>query len=158
MQVNLVSHIHGQGFADLHFLIPELVTQCDYGKGPYYADRGDFTTAGYVAFRTADVLDKSEVKMEGGQFNTGRVMAKVNLLTGRALARGESAYLAGEAAYTDGPFDWAQHFRRLNLFGKYNIMLSPRTKLTTSLSVFESRWRSSGEIPGRAVTEGLVSR
>lgn len=156
--VNLVSHIHGQGFADLHFLIPELVTQLEYGKGPYYAGHGDFTTAGYVAFRTADVLDKSEVKVEGGQFNTGRVMAKLNLLNGRSLARGESAYLAGEAAYTDGPFDWTQHFRRLNLFGKYNVMLSPHTKLTTTLSVFESRWRSSGEIPERAVTEGLVSR
>jgi len=158
MPVNLVSHIHGQGFADLHFLIPELVTHLDYGKGPYSADRGDFTTAGYVAFRTADVLDKSEVKVEGGQFNTGRAMAKVNLLTGRALARGESAYLAGEAAYTDGPFDWAQHFRRLNLFGKYNVLLSPRTKLTATFSTFESRWRSSGEIPGRAVTAGLIRR
>lgn len=158
MPVNLVSHIHGQGFADLHFLIPELVTQCDYGKGPYYADHGDFTTAGYVAFRTTDLLDKSEVKLEGGQFNTGRLMAKINLLNSSALERGESAYLAGEAAYTDGPFDWAQHFRRVNLFGKYTIMLSPRTKLMATFSTFGSRWRSSGEIPERAVTQGKIGR
>lgn len=155
--VNLVSHIHGQGFADLHFLIPELVTQYDYGKGPYYAEYGDFTTAGYVAFRTADVLDRSEVKIEGGQFNTGRVMAKLNLLNAEAFRRGQSAYLAGEAAYTDGPFDRAQHLRRLNIFGKYNASMA-RTKLTVTFSAFESRWRSSGEIPQRAVEKGMIGQ
>jgi hypothetical protein len=155
--VNLVSHIHGQGFADLHFLIPELVTHYDYGKGPYYAGYGDFTTAGYVAFRTADVLDRSEVKLEGGQFNTGRVMAKLNLLNSNALKHGQSAYLAGEAAYTDGPFDWAQHLRRLNIIGKYNATID-HTKLTVSLSAFESGWRSSGEIPQRAVESGMIGQ
>lgn len=155
--VNLVSHIHGQGFADLHFLIPELVTHYDYGKGPYYAGYGDFTTAGYLAFRTADVVDESEVKVEGGAFNTGRVMAKLNLSNADALKRGQSAYLAGEGAYTDGPFDRAQHLRRLNLFGKYNISIA-RTKLTVTLSAFGSGWHSSGEIPQRAVDKGMIGQ
>jgi hypothetical protein len=153
--VNLVSHIHGQGFADLHFLIPELLTHYDYGKGPYYAGYGDFTTAGYVAFRTADQVDRNEVKVEGGQFNTGRVMAKLNLLNADALKHGQSAYVAGEAAYTDGPFDWAQHLRRLNIIGKYNLSVG-RTRLTATLSAFESSWRSSGEIPQRAVEAGII--
>jgi hypothetical protein len=158
MPLNLVSHAHGQGFSDLHFLIPELVTGYEFGKGPYYADHGDFTTAGYVAFRTADVLDKSEVKLEGGQFHTGRIMAMIDLLGARDKQKDESAYIAGEAAYTDGPFVYAQQFNRLNLFGKYNLALSPRNKLLLTLSTFSSGWRSSGEIPERAVTEGLVDR
>jgi hypothetical protein len=158
MPLNLVSHAHGQGFSDLHFLIPELVNGYEFGKGPYYADHGDFTTAGYVAFRTADVLDKSEVKLEGGPFNTGRIMAMVNLLSAKSRQSGESAYIAGEAAYTDGPFDYAQRFNRLNLFGKYNLDLSPRNRLTLTLSTFSSGWRSSGEIPERAVSEGLIGR
>jgi hypothetical protein len=158
MPLNLVSHAHGQGFSDLHFLIPELVSGYEFGKGPYYPDHGDFTTAGYVAFRTMDVLDRSEVKLEGGQFHTGRVMAMVNLLSAGDRLKGESAYIAGEAAYTDGPSDYAQHFNRLNLFGKYNLDLSPRERLTLTLSTFSSGWRSSGEIPERAVSEGLISR
>jgi hypothetical protein len=158
MPVNLVSHIHGQGFADLHFLIPELVSKLDYGKGPYYSEYGDFTTAGYVAFRTYDVLDRNEVKIEAGQFRTGRVMAKVNLFGEKFLEKGESAYIAGEAAYTDGPFVWAQHLGRVNLYGKYNVNLSAGTHLTASFSTFSSDWRSSGEIPQRAVDEGLISR
>jgi hypothetical protein len=158
MPLNLVSHAHGQGFSDLHFLIPELVTGYEFGKGPYYTEHGDFTTAGYVGFHTADALDKSTIRLETGQFHTGRVMAMIDLLGEKAKQRGETAYIAGEAAYTDGPFDWAQHFSRLNLFGKYNVNLSLKEKLTVTLSTFSSHWRSSGEIPERAVDEGLIGR
>ena len=158
MPLNLVSHAHGQGFSDLHFVISELITSYEFGKGPYYAQHGDFTTAGYVAFHTADVLDKSTVKIEGGQFKSGRVMAAINLLSNKAKTKGESAYLAGEANYTDGPFDFAQHFSRINLFGKYTVNLSPANRLKITLSTFSSKWRSSGSIPERAVNEGLVDR
>ena len=103
MPLNLVSQIHGQGFSDLHFLIPELVTGYEFGKGPYYAERGDFTTAGYVGFHSADVLDRSMIKLEGGQFQSGRIMTSIDLLSAKAKEGGESAYIAGEAAYTNGP-------------------------------------------------------
>jgi hypothetical protein len=158
MPLNLVSHAHGQGFSDLHFLIPELVTRYEFGKGPYFTDHGDFTTAGYVGFHTAEALDKSTVKMEAGQFKTGRLVSMLDLLSSKAKARGEDAYIAGEAAYTNGPFDWPQHFSRLNLFGKYNVNLTPGERLTVTLSTFASQWRSSGEIPQRAVEEGLIGR
>ena len=59
MPVNMVSHAHGQGYADLHFVIPETVEKIDFGKGTYYANKGDFATAGYVAFQTKDKIEKS---------------------------------------------------------------------------------------------------
>jgi hypothetical protein len=158
MPLNMVSHAHGQGYSDLHFLIPEITTSLEYGKGPYFSDHGDFTTAGYLAFRTADVLERSEMKIEAGSFHTGRILTAVNLLSAGAKRRGESAYIAGEGLYTDGPFDFAQHFNRGNLFGKYLVNLSPKTRLKVTLSTFSSLWRSSGEIPERAVNDGLISR
>ena len=158
MPLNLVSQIHGQGFSDLHFVIPELVSGLEYGKGPYYADHGDFNTSSYLAFKTADVLDKSEVKLEGGEFNTGRLVAAVNLLSDRAKQKGESAYIAAEGFYTDGPFDYAEHFNRGNIFGKFITKISPKTQLKVTFSAFSSLWRSSGEIPLRAVSGGLISR
>lgn len=158
MPLNLVSHAHGQGFSDLHFMIPELASSLEYGKGPYYSDHGDFTTAGYLAFKTTDVLDRSEVKLEGGAFNTGRLMAAIDLLSDKAKQRGESAYIAAEGFYTDGPYDYAERFNRGNLFGKYIVRVSPRSQLKVTLSTFNSLWRSSGEIPLRAVSEGLISR
>ncbi|NQX76379.1 TonB-dependent receptor plug domain-containing protein, partial [Gilvibacter sp.] len=57
LPVNMVSHAHGQGYSDLHFVIPETLSNIDFGKGPYEANRGDFTTAGYVAFNTKDRID-----------------------------------------------------------------------------------------------------
>jgi len=156
--LNLVSHAHGQGFADLHFLIPELVSKYEFGKGPYYAEHGDFTTAGYVSFKTYDVLNKSMVKLEGGQFNTGRVMAMINLLSDKAKQKGESSYIAGEVTHTDGPSDLPQRFNRLNLFGKYNVNIDTNNKLTVTVSTFNSGWRSSGEIPERSVEEGITDR
>jgi len=59
MPVNMVSHAHGQGYADLHFVIPELVKGVDFKKGPYNAEKGNFTTAGWVDFRTKDALENS---------------------------------------------------------------------------------------------------
>ena len=80
----MVSQAHGQGYADLHFLIPETVSGYDFGKGPYYADKGDFNTAGYVAYRTKNVLDQDMIKVEAGQFNTFRTVALINLLSEKA--------------------------------------------------------------------------
>src|SRR5258708_22142230 len=92
--VNMVSHAHGQGYADLHFLIPETVSCYDFGKGPYYTDKGDFTTAGYVAYKTKNILEQNEIKIEAGQFQTLRVLAMVNLLDEKARKKGQSTYVA----------------------------------------------------------------
>ena len=156
MPVNLVSHAHGQGWADLHFLIPETVGGYDFGKGPYYANKGDFATAGYVNYKTLNVLDKSMVKVEVGQYNTFREVAMINLLSEKARDRGLSAYVAGEALYTNGPFDYPQHFQRYNLMGKFNANLGEHSKLTATISTFSSNWRASGEIPYRAIAEGYI--
>ena len=156
LPVNMVSQAHGQGYADLHFLIPETVAGYDFGKGPYYANYGDFTTAGYVAYNTMNFLDKNVVKLEGGQFNTGRILAMINLLGEKAKQKQQSAYIAGEALYSDGPFDYPEHFSRFNLFGKFITPISEKSKLIFSASTLSSGWRASGEIPNRAVAEGYI--
>ncbi len=156
MPVNLVSQAHGQGWADLHFVIPETIGSYDFGKGPYYASKGDFTTAGYVSYNTLNVLDKNMIKIEAGQFKTARAVAMINLLNDKAKEKGQSAYVAGEALYSDGPFDYGQHFKRFNLMAKYNTPIGKNNKLSAVLSYFNSSWRASGEIPNRAVAEGYI--
>jgi hypothetical protein len=154
MPVNMVSHAHGQGYADMHFLIPETVAGYDFGKGVYYTDKGDFATAGYVAYHTFDVLNRNTIKVEGGQYNSLRALAMWNLLPDKAKEKGQSAYIAAEGLYSDGPFHWQEHFNRGNLFGKFVTPLGPDSKLSFSLSTLSSIWRASGEIPNRAVAEG----
>src|ERR1700761_2330072 len=154
MPVNMVSHIHGQGYADLHFLIPETVSTYDFGKGPYYTGYGDLTTAGYLSYTTKDALDKSMISLEGGQFNSYRVMGMIDLLGDRAKQNGENAYIAGEYNYTDGAFKLPEKYKRTNLFGKYTKQLGENNKLSLSASTFSTSWVASGEIPERAVAAG----
>lgn len=155
--VNMVSHAHGQGYADLHFLIPELVSSIDFGKGPYYTDHGNFNTSGYVGFHTPDRLDRSMVKIEGGMFNTLRGVTMLNLL-GDGNQKKQSAYLASEIMMTNGPFESPQNFVRMNLVAKYINYIDPHRKLIFELSTLSSKWDASGQIPERAVKEGLISR
>ncbi|PXV66321.1 outer membrane receptor protein involved in Fe transport [Dysgonomonas alginatilytica] len=155
MPVNMVSHAHGQGYADLHFLIPETVDKIDFGKGPYYADKGDFATAGYVAFKTKEKLDKSTVGVELGQFNTKRIIGMFNILDQDKA--NQDAYIATEYLLTDGPFDAPQHFKRINLFGKYTSRFNDNSKFSLTVSHFTSKWDASGQIPLRLVNDGTIS-
>jgi outer membrane cobalamin receptor len=157
LPVNMVSHIHGQGYADLHFLIPETVSTFDFGKGPYYTDKGDFTTAGYINYTTKDALSKSMISLEGGQFNTFRVAGVIDLLSSKAKQNGENAYIAGEYNYTDGAFKLPEKYKRTNLFGKYTKQLGENNKLSLSASTFTTSWVASGEIPERAVAAGTTA-
>ena len=115
MPVNMVSHAHGQGYADLHFLIPETVERIDFGKGPYYSNRGNFTTAGYVDFQTKEQLDNSLLGVEVGQFNTIRTLGMFKLLEN---TENQNAYVATEYLLSDGPFDSSQNFNRIKPNGK----------------------------------------
>ncbi|CAM4168551.1 TonB-dependent receptor [Flavobacterium weaverense] len=155
MPVNMVSHAHGQGYADLHFVIPETVEKIDFGKGTYYANKGDFATAGYVAFQTKDKIEKSSIGVEVGHFNTFRTVGLFNLLGNQ---KNQSAYIATEYILTDGPFDSPQNFNRINLLGKYSTILSDNSKLSVMGSRFNSKWDASGQIPQRLIDNGTISR
>ena len=155
MPVNMVSHAHGQGYADLHFLIPETIAGIDFGKGPYYADQGNFNTAGYVNFKTKDRLEESSIGLEVGAFNTFRAVGLFDLLDDQNK---QSAYLATEFVQSDGPFESSQNFNRINIMGKYNLRLSEGQTLSLTASHFQSRWTASGQIPQRTVDAGLINR
>lgn len=154
MPVNMVSHAHGQGYADLHFVIPETIENVNFGKGPYYMEQGDFNTAGYVDLRLRKRLDKSMLSTEVGQFNTRRFMGMFNVMD-----QGNStAYLASELYLTDGAFDSPQNFNRLNIMGRYRYALPGNQELMLTASHFSSKWDASGQVPQRAIDQGLIGR
>lgn len=158
MPANMVSHAHGQGYADLHFIIPELIDVVDFGKGPYYSEKGNFTTAGYVGFTTKNTLKNNVVKLEGGMFNSLRMLGMFNLLDEKMSLKGHNAYAAVEYNMTDGPFESPQNFNRVNLFTKYTGYFDGNNALTFELSRLNSKWDASGQIPQRAVDSGQITR
>ncbi|QXP74807.1 TonB-dependent receptor plug domain-containing protein [Tenacibaculum sp. AHE15PA] len=153
--VNMVSHAHGQGYSDLHFLIPETIEKINFGKGPYYASKGDFNTAGYVDFKTKSYLDESQIEVGIGQFNTFRTLGMFNLLDKNST---DNAYVAIEYLSTDGFVESPQNFSRINLFSKYKTFLKDNSSLSLSASHFTSKWDASGQIPVREVANGNITR
>ncbi|MAZ71823.1 MAG: TonB-dependent receptor [Flavobacteriaceae bacterium] len=154
LPVNMVSHAHGQGYSDLHFLIPETLAKIEFGKGPYYAERGDFTTAGYVAFKTKEKLKNSSVSQEIGDFNALRTVGLFKLLDTKT----SNAYVASSINTFDGPFESPQNFNRFNILGKYNFEMAGDQKISLLASHFTSKWDASGQIPQRAVDARLINR
>ncbi|WP_282051273.1 TonB-dependent receptor [Maribacter aquivivus] len=154
MPVNMVSHAHGQGYADLHFVIPETIDDINFGKGPYYADKGDFNTAGYLDLSLKKSVDKSMVSYEAGQFNTNRFVGLLNILKSSK----SDGYLASEIYLTDGPFDSPQNFNRVNILGRYHYKDIGKEELTLTASHFQSKWDASGQIPQRAIDQKIIGR
>lgn len=156
MPVNMVSHAHGQGYADTHFIIPETINNIDFGAGPYYTQHGNLNTSGFVAFSTYNNIPKSRIQVEAGRYNTYRTLAMIDLL--KKNKDKQSAYVAADFYYTNGATINPQNFNRFNVFGKYNLAITERTQLTASLSGFKSKWDASGQIPQRAVENGTINR
>ncbi|MGH7506474.1 MAG: TonB-dependent receptor, partial [Longimicrobiales bacterium] len=155
LPVNMVSHGHGQGYADLHFVIPDVVERLDVNKGPYTTESGNFATAGAISFTTRDHLESNLVRAEAGEFGTTAFTALYQVPTSGPH---QGAYLAGQFYRSDGPFESPQDFARFNLFGKFHTHLSEDTRLAVTASGFSSAWDASGQIPQRAIRSGLIGR
>lgn len=150
MPVNMVSHAHGQGYADLHFLQPEVIENIDFDKGLYNMTKGDLATAGYVEFKTRDRMP-TQVSAEIGIHDYQRYRASMSLINNEY----ESLYFAGAFLSDNGFFDSPQHFKRLNAMAKYTRW-GENSRFNIIASHFNSSWNASGQIPERAVDNGMI--
>jgi len=153
LPVNFRSHAHGQGYADLHFLIPELVQRLDGFKGPYFPEFGDFATAGAFNFVMRDTVDENYAEAGGGSWATQRYLTLFSP-TRDAL----KTLVAIEYYRSDGPFTHPNGYERFNLFGKAKATLTEGMDLSVWASYYQADWHGSGEIPARAVRSGLIGR
>lgn len=151
MPVNMRTHGHGQGYTDLNFLIPEAVEELDYRKGTYYADVGDFSSAGSARFRIAERIDGSaELGVGEDGYLRGVVVDSVDV-------GGSGALLYGvEAQRYDGPWtDIDEDVRKFNGLLKYSADIAGGRGSVTIMG-YENEWNSPDQIPQRAVAQGLI--
>lgn len=159
--INLPSHAHGQGYADMHFLMADVVSSLDVYKGPYQAQFGDFYTGAAVAFHSYDTLPRSLAHIDLGTaptqraFETGRIMFLTNVPTGTARL---TSYVGAEYSYSPGYFDNNARYSKFNIFGKMRYKITNTSSLSFTVAGYLASWNGSGQIPVRAVTEGLISR
>ena len=143
---NMRTHGHGQGYLDLNFLIPELVERIDYTKGPYHAELGDFANAGSLAFTTKSRLAHPMVEVSGGSFGYVR-----GLVAGSGALAGGTLLGAFEGTRADGPWVLSENLAKFNALLKYS-----RANWSLGLSAYANHWRSTDQIPERAVASGQI--
>lgn len=152
MPVNLRTHAHGQGYTDLNFIIPELVERVDYFKGPYYAQRGDFASAGAAQMFYSDRLKQNLALGTLGDFGYQRA-----LLAGTASLGAGGLTYGLEYQHSDGPWDVPADYRKVNAVLRYVLPLGKQTLALTAMA-YDGRWTATDQIPQRAVDAGLIGR
>jgi len=150
--LNLRTHAHGQGYTDLNFLIPELVSRVDYWKGPYDASRGDFASAGGADIHYAEFLPSNVLDLTGGTYGYGRA-----LLAGTQHVLGGHLLYAGEFMYEDGPWVRPDVYRKWNGVLRYTHGVGDG-KLSFTAMGYVGHWNATDQIPQQAVQDGRVDR
>ena len=149
MPVNMRTHAHGQGYADLNFLIPELISSVNIRKGPYFADEGDFSSVGSVHISLLDSI-KSMASVTVGSFGYRRGFG----VTSTRLGEG-TLLVAGEAGTYNGPWDNPDSLRKLNGVMRYSQGTAGDGFSLTGMA-YANKWNSTDQIPARATTSGEI--
>lgn len=150
--VNMPSHGHGQGYADINFLIPELIASERFGKGPYDVRQGDFATAGHAQFELLDRLDGALLRFTPGADGYRRFLAADSFEIGDGSLLGAISDLSN-----DGPWDRPENAR-----ARSGLLRWSRTQGADQLAVtligYDARWDATDQIPQRALANGAFSR
>ncbi|UCV11463.1 TonB-dependent receptor [Dechloromonas denitrificans] len=150
--VNMPAHAHGQGYTDLNFLIPELVDRIIFRKGPYYADEGDFSSAGAAHIDYFHHLDRSLVQVTVGPNGYARTLlaGSPDLWAGRLL-------YGLEVFHNDGPWQVDEHYRKLNGVLRYSQGTRHDGWSLTGMA-YQGQWTSTDQVAQRAIDRGAVDR
>jgi outer membrane receptor protein involved in Fe transport len=150
MPINLTSHAHGQGYADLNGVIPELIDRLDFEKGPYFAANGDFSTVGAAHLVYADSLPANTLKAEGGTDGYTRV-----LFTGSAPLGSGNLLEGFEAYHENGPWAVPDDYARYNGVLKYSEGNSSLGYSVMAMG-YHGQWNSTDQVSASAVASGQI--
>lgn len=150
--VNMPTHAHAHGYADANFLIPELVSGVQFRKGPYYAERGDFSAAGSASINYFNRLDRPIVTLSGGGLGWRRFFgaASPELAGGYLLA-------AIELNQNDGPWERPDDYGKVNGVLRYSRG-DTRNGFSITGMAYAADWNSTDQVAKRAIDGGLIGR
>src|SRR5712691_8114180 len=152
MPVNMPTHAHGQGYSDINFLLPELVSRVAYKKGPYFAEEGDFASAGAADIDYYTKMPKGIASLALGSNGYRRAMAA------NSFDSGPGHLLYGfELFHNDGPWVNPEDYRKLNGVLRFSQGTNA-DGYTVSLMGYTGKWNATDQIPQRAVDDGTISR
>ncbi|HXO73347.1 MAG TPA: TonB-dependent receptor, partial [Bradyrhizobium sp.] len=148
MPINMRTHAHGQGYADLNFLIPELISSVNVRKGPYFANEGDFSSVGSVHINLLDSIKLASVTI--GSFGYRRGLGATSTRIGEG-----TLLVAAEAGTYNGPWDNPDNLRKLNSVMRYSQGTSTDGFSLTGMA-YANKWNSTDQVPARAISSGEI--
>jgi len=152
MPVNMPTHGHGHGYSDLNFLIPELASGVQFSKGPYFAEHGDFATAGTATINYSNTLPRPIVRIGGGGDSFGRVLLAAAPSVGTGTLLG-----ALDVQTSDGPWERPDDLNKFNALLRYSRG-DTRNGFSATVMGYRASWNSTDQIPQRAVADGRIGR
>jgi outer membrane cobalamin receptor len=150
--VNMPTHAHGQGYADINFLIHELVDEVHYRKGPYYAEQGNFSAAGAAQIGYVRDSGAPALGVTVGQDDYYRVLGTASSQVG------DGTLLLGlDWSQGDGPWKRPQDFQKTSGVVKYSHGNDSRGWSLAAMG-YDGSWNSTDQVPQRAVDDGSIDR
>ncbi|MGP8259238.1 MAG: TonB-dependent receptor [Acidobacteriaceae bacterium] len=143
--LNLPSHAHGEGYSDMNIVIPEFVKRVNFEKGPYYADVGNYGSAGSAHVEYFTTLPQNFFKVEGGTYGYGRAVFGAS----KKLGSGSLLY-GGEEYYDNGPWTHPDAFNKINGLLSYSRGAGADS-ISVTARAYHGKWHSSDQIPVSAV-------
>ncbi|MBR1087967.1 TonB-dependent receptor [Bradyrhizobium manausense] len=150
--VNMRTHAHGQGYADLNWLIPETIGAMDVRKGPYFADEGDFASVGSIHIGLIDRTAKGLAQATAGSFGYRRLLGMDSAKVGDG-----SLLVAGELGTYNGPWLNPDDVKKLNGLVRYSQGTATDGVSVTGMA-YANTWNSTDQVPKRAITSGFLDR
>jgi len=149
--VNDVSNIHGQGYADLHFVMPEVVSRLTIQPANYSPEQGDFAVAGTIRYDLGYQEPGVAAKGTLGSFGERRVFLGYH----RAGAA-PGSFAAFESQSTDG-FGRSRAASRTSAIAQQIIPLDSG-QLRLLATGYAGRFDSPGVVSLRDIETGRVGR
>jgi TonB family protein len=148
--INQVDNPDAQGYADTHFIIPELVKELRVIEGPFDPHQGDFAVAGSAAYELAVPDRRLELKLEYGSFNSARVLALWAPPTER-----EGTFAAVQAFTTDG-YGVNRSGTNASAMAQYEGELGARGLWHLLFTAYATHYKSAGVVRASDVASGTI--
>lgn len=149
MPVNFRNHAHGQGYADVNFIIPELVGELEYWKGTYYAQHGDLSSTGAARFKLLDALPQGILTTTWGKYQYTRTLAADTLQIGPGQLT-----VAVEHQFYNGPWETRSDAKRWNGFLRWHWE-DGRDHINLTAMGYHGDWTATDQVANRAVGTSL---
>ena len=148
--MNMTTHAHGQGYMDINSIIPELVDKVEYGKGPYYAEVGDFSAAGYAKMSSVKKLDEGILKFTAGSFDYYRTL----VANSQKLGEGDLLY-AGEFNLYNGVWEVPEDSKKFNGMLRYTLDKG-NWGMSVNGKAYTNSWTATNQIPQASIDSGAI--